>query len=47
MTQMIAQIVVHMAGKTAEMDTHSTDHTIIPRAAEKAPHAVAPMATHP
>jgi hypothetical protein len=38
---MIAQIVVHMAGKTAKMDTHSTNHTMIPGAAKKAPHAAA------
>jgi hypothetical protein len=47
MAQMIAQIVVHMASKTAEMDTYSTNHTMIPGVAEKSTHAAAPMAAHP
>jgi hypothetical protein len=47
MAQMIAQLVVHMAGKTAKMDAHSTDHTVIPEAAEKAAHTTAPIAAHP
>jgi hypothetical protein len=47
MAQMIAQIAIHMAGKTAEMDTHSTDHTVILGAAKKAAHTAAPMAVHP
>jgi hypothetical protein len=47
MTQMTTQTDVHMAGKTAEVDTHGTNHTMIPRAAEKAAHAAAPVAAHP
>jgi hypothetical protein len=47
MAQMTAQTAIHMAGKTVEVDTHGTDHTVIPGVAEKAAHAAAPMAAHP
>jgi hypothetical protein len=47
MAQMTAQTTVHMAGKTTEVDTHGTDHIVIPGAAEKAAHAAAPVVAHP